>query len=147
MTQNALRNRPPLGLFGGFVLATHGDVRNALDLKVNAVTPFVDAARVYSLATGVTATGSVQRLREAASHGRIPDAQSEACVEAFLAMQQLRMRLQGTALDACGQPSNVIDPRTLDEASQRALKRAMREAMRLQKRLARTYTSLGGYGV
>jgi CBS domain-containing protein len=147
MTQNALGNRPPLGLFGGFVLATHGGVANALDLKVNAVTPLVDAARVYSLATGVTATGTVQRLREAAARGRIPEAQADACIEAFLSMQELRMRLQARALAGSAQPSNVVDPRTLDESSRRAIKTAMREAARLQKRIARTYASLGGYGV
>lgn len=147
MTQNALRNRPPLGFFGGFVLTTHGDVPKALDLKVNAVTPFVDAARVYSLAAGVTVTSTVQRLREASARGRIPEAQADACVQAFLSMQQLRMQLQGRALAGSAQPTNVVDPHTLDESARRAIKRAMREANRLQARLARSYASIGGFGV
>ena len=147
MTQNALSNRPPLGLFGGFVLATHGGIPRTLDLKVNAVTPFVDAARIYSLATGVTQTSTVHRLRAAAAPARIPAEQSEACVEAYLAVQRVRMQLQIRALAASAPPGNVIDPRTLPESDRAALKSAMREALRLQKRLARDYAAVGGYGV
>jgi CBS domain-containing protein len=147
MTQNALGNRPPLGLFGGFVLATHGGIPKALDLKVNAVTPFVDAARIYSLATGVKETGTANRLRAAAAPARISPAQTEACVEAFLAMQRLRMQLQVRALAASKPPGNVVDPRTLPESDRAKLKTAMREALRLQKRLARDYASVSGYSV
>jgi CBS domain-containing protein len=147
LTQSALGNRPPLGFFGGLVLATHGGVRHVLDLKVNAITPFVDAARIYSLATGVSATPTVQRLREAAGPARIPVAQVEACVAACLAMQRLRMRLHMEALAASAEPKNIVDPRTLPESDRRALKAALREALRLQGRLARDYASVPGYGV
>jgi CBS domain-containing protein len=147
MTQNALGNRPPLGLFGGFVLATHGGIPKALDLKVNAVTPFVDAARIYSLATGGTDTNTVDRLRAASAPARIPAEQREACVDAFLAMQRMRMQIQLRALSASMPPGNVVDPRTFTDADRARLKSAMREALRLQKRLARDYAAVGGYGV
>ncbi len=49
MAENALRNRPPLGVMRDFVLGKE----NTLDLKLNGITPFVDAARIFSLATGV----------------------------------------------------------------------------------------------
>jgi CBS domain-containing protein len=147
LTQSALGNRPPLGFFGGFVLTTHGGVPHALDLKVNAITPFVDAARIYSLATGVSATGTVQRLRDAAAPARISSTQTDACVAAFLAMQRLRMRLHMQALAACKEPTNVVQPRSLPESDRRDLKAALREALRLQQRLARDYASVPGYSV
>ena len=147
LTQSALGNRPPLGFFGGFVLATHGGVPHVLDLKVNAITPFVDAARIYSLATGVTATGTVQRLREASVPARISAAQTDAYVAAFLSMQRLRIRLHMQALSASEEPRNIVDPRSLPDSDRRALKAALREARRLQERLARAYASVGGIGV
>ena len=137
LTQSALGNRPPLGFFGGFVLATHGGVPHVLDLKVNAITPFVDAARIYSLATGVTVTGTVQRLREASVPARISAAQTDAYVAAFLSMQRLRIRLHMQALSASEEPRNIVDPRSLPDSDRRALKAALREARRLQERLAR----------
>jgi CBS domain-containing protein len=147
LTQSALGNRPPLGFFGGFVLATHGGVPRVLDLKVNAITPFVDAARIYSLATGVRETNTVRRLREASQPARISAAQLDAWVAAFLAMQRLRVRLHMEALAASEAPRNLVDPRSLPVSDRRALKAALREAQRLQERLARDYASLGGYGV
>ena len=59
MAENALRNRPPLGVMRDFVVGKE----HTLDLKVNGVTPFVDAARIFSLAAGVTHTSTIQRLR------------------------------------------------------------------------------------
>jgi CBS domain-containing protein len=147
LTQNALGNRPPLGFFGGFVVATHGGVPRVLDLKVNAVTPFVDAARIYSLATGVRGTNTVERLRESAGPARISAAQRDAAIAAFLSMQRLRVRLHMEALAVSQPPGNIVDPRALPPSDRRALKGALREAQRLQEHLARDYASLGGFGV
>ncbi|MCW5621766.1 MAG: CBS domain-containing protein, partial [Burkholderiales bacterium] len=66
MAQNALRNQPPLGVLREFSLARHEDTPDSLDLKVNGVTPFVDAARVLALAAGVEHTGTAERLRAVA---------------------------------------------------------------------------------
>ena len=62
MVQNALGNQPPLGLVRDFALARGGDHPGTIDLKVNGVQPFVEPARIYSLADGVTATNTLDRL-------------------------------------------------------------------------------------
>src|SRR5512143_3600013 len=66
MAENALANRPPLGLVRDFVVASGGAQANTLDLKINGITPFVDAARIFALYAGVSATSTVARLRAAA---------------------------------------------------------------------------------
>ena len=53
MAQSALDNQPPLGLIRDFVLVSGSDHPHTLDLKVNGATPFVDAARIFSLAAGL----------------------------------------------------------------------------------------------
>lgn len=68
MAANALRNRPPLGVVRDFVVGKG----NKLDLKMNGVTPFVDAARIFSLATGAGKTNTVQRQRASAAALRVP---------------------------------------------------------------------------
>ena len=52
LARNALDNQPPLGLVREFVLASGGEHPHTLDLKINGVQPFVEAARVYALACG-----------------------------------------------------------------------------------------------
>ena len=138
MAENALRNRPPLGVVRDFVVGKE----NKIDLKLNGITPFVDAARIFSLAAGVADTNTIQRLRLSAEKLRIDDGEISAWIDALLFIQVLRMRrhdeasAQGVddqALD------NLIDPEKLNELDRRILKEAFRQARKLQARLAMEY--------
>lgn len=138
MAGNALRNRPPLGVIRDFVVGKE----NKIDLKLNGITPFVDAARIFSLAAGVADTNTIQRLRLSAEKLRIDDAEISAWIDALLFIQVLRMRrhdeasakgVDDQALD------NLIDPEKLNELDRRILKEAFRQARKLQARLAMEY--------
>lgn len=132
---NALRNRPPLGMVRDFVT---GD-DHTIDLKMNGITPFVDAARIFSLAIGGTQTNTLQRLREIALPLNISTRDVDAYCQAFLFIQLLRLRLhhvqseQGTTL------TNRVDPDTLNNLDQRILKEAFRQARKLQTKLGLDY--------
>src|SRR5262249_51906577 len=52
MAHNALANQPPLGRLRDFVPTGGREHPNAIDLKVNGVVPFIDAARIMSLRSG-----------------------------------------------------------------------------------------------
>ena len=138
MAGNALRNRPPLGVVRDFVVGKE----NKLDLKMNGVTPFVDAARIFGLAAGVKETNTIQRLRTSAGKLNFREAEIDAWVDALLFIQVLRLRhhdeaiAQGAADDAL---DNLIDPEELNELDRRILKEAFRQARKLQSRLALEY--------
>jgi CBS domain-containing protein len=138
MAENALRNRPPLGVVRDFVVGKE----NTLDLKVNGITPFVDAARILSLASGVTHTNTIQRLRLCAAKMKLHASEVEAWIDALLFIQVLRLRHhdeaieQGLSDDAL---DNRIDPEKLNELDRRILKEAFRQARKLQVRLALEY--------
>lgn len=138
MAENALSNRPPLGMVRDFVVGKE----HTLDLKVNGITPFVDAARIFSLATGVTQTSTIQRLRLSAAKLNIHVSEVDAWVDALLFIQILRLRHhdeiseQGVSDDAL---DNLIDPEALNELDRRILKEAFRQARKLQARLALEY--------
>ncbi len=132
---NALRNRPPLGMVRDFVT---GD-DHTIDLKMNGITPFVDAARIFGLAVGGAQTNTLQRLREIATPLNISRRDIDAYCEAFLYIQLLRLRLhhkqneQGEAL------TNRVDPDTLNNLDRRILKEAFRQARKLQTKLGLDY--------
>lgn len=138
MAENALRNRPPLGMVRDFVVGKE----NKIDLKLNGITPFVDAARIFSLAAGVADTNTIQRLRLSAEKMRMDVAEIDAWIDALLFIQVLRMRrhdeasAQGAADDEL---DNLIDPEKLNELDRRILKEAFRQARKLQARLAMEY--------
>jgi CBS domain-containing protein len=138
MAENALSNRPPLGVMRDFVVGKE----HTLDLKLNGITPFVDAARIFSLAAGVTHTSTIQRLRASAAKLKLHPSEVEAWIDAFLFIQVLRMRhhdeakAQGLSDDAL---DNRINPERLHELDRRILKEAFRQARKLQARLALEY--------
>ncbi len=138
MAENALHNRPPLGVVRDFVVGKE----NTLDLKVNGITPFVDAARIFSLAAGVTQTSTIQRLRLSAARMNLHPSEIDAWIDALLFIQVLRLRhhdeasAQGSSDEAL---DNKIDPERLNELDRRILKEAFRQARKLQARLSLEY--------
>ena len=138
MAENALRNRPPLGVIRDFVL----DASRRIDLKLNGITPFVDAARIFALSVGVTQTNTIQRLRLSAAKMNLPATEIEAWVDALLFIQVLRLRHHEVA-SASGSKDdaldNLIDPASLNELDQRILKEAFRQARKAQAKLRLDY--------
>jgi CBS domain-containing protein len=139
MAGNALRNRPPLGVVRDFVLSEDDAHPHTLDLKLNGATPFVDAARIFSLAAGSTQTNTAKRLREAAHALHIPDTELADWNRAFHFLQLLRLRHQHGQQRAGIPPDNHLNPDTLNPLDRRILKEALRQARKVQARLAMDY--------
>lgn len=139
MAENALNNRPPLGLVRDFVVDSRGEHPNTLDLKRNGITPFVDAARIYSLATGIVHTNTAQRLRLAAPKLNVAASEVEAWIDALYFIQFLRLRHQNEELAEGRAMNNRINPDQLNDLDRRILKEAFRQARKLQTRLALDY--------
>lgn len=138
MAENALNNRPPLGVVRDFVVGKE----NKLDLKVNGITPFVDAARIFSLAAGVTQTNTIQRLRLSAAKMNLHESEIDAWIDALLFIQVLRLRHHDeSSAEGAGDAAldNKIDPEKLNELDRRILKEAFRQARKLQARLSLEY--------
>jgi CBS domain-containing protein len=139
MAANALRNRPPLGLVRDFVVASEGEHANTLDLKLNGTTPFVDAARLFALASGAGVTGTAARLRAAGPKLNIASAEIEAWISAFFFLQMLRLRGQHEENQAGVEMDNRINPDELNDLDRRILKEAFRQARKVQSRLSLDY--------
>ena len=139
LAQNALRQRPPVGLLRDFVVARSGAEKDTLDLKVQGLTPFVDGARLLALAHGIEAANTLERLRALTSLGVIAALDGAAYEEAYHYIQQAR--LQQHQLQARNQQpySNRVDPDSLNHLDRRILRESFRQAQRLQSSLALRY--------
>ncbi len=135
MAANALRTRPPLGLVRDFVV----DRQHTLDIKMNGTTPFVDAARIFSLACGSHATNTVQRLRDMAQPLHLSTAEIEGWIEAFHFLQTVRLLHQYDCSARGEDMNNQIKPEKLNDLDRRILKEAFRQSRKLQSRLAMEY--------
>lgn len=135
MVENALRSRPPLGLLDGFIADDSAEFPGTLDLKTFGARPFVDAARVLSLAHALPPTGTAARLRAAGAAGVLPQEEASASVEAFHYIQGLRLRRQHLEGELPRGAENRIDPERMNAVDRRILKAAFRQAALLQERL------------
>lgn len=139
MAENALRHRPPVGRFRDFVVARTGADKDTLDLKVQGLTPFVDGARLLALANGISAVGTLERLRALITKGVIEALDGAAYEEAYHFIQQTRMQQhQLQARDELPY-SNRVDPDHLNHLDRRILRESFRQAQRLQSSLAMRY--------
>jgi CBS domain-containing protein len=139
MAANALRTRPPLGLIRDFAVERDRGGRATLDLKLQGLTLFVDAARILALSHGVVEANTLDRLRALVASGVLAEADSQAWSTAFCFIQLLRMRTHQTQL-RLGEPlSNRLDPDSLNPLDRRILREALRQAKGLQRRLELQY--------
>ncbi|MES2976815.1 MAG: DUF294 nucleotidyltransferase-like domain-containing protein [Pseudomonadota bacterium] len=131
---NALAHGVPLSWAGKIVAGGDGTI----DLKLQGTAVFVDAARVYSLAHGVEATSTRERLLAVGPLLGVAPAEHEAWVSAFEFLQMLRLRVQLSLQTASDRPNHLrID--TLNEIERRLLRECLRVARSLQQRLALDY--------
>jgi len=139
MTENALRNRPPLGLVRDFITSSNSDHQEVLDLKVNGLTPFVDGARILALGHGIEDTNTISRLRTLAERHALEQREVDALVEAYTYIQLLRIRHQEARRGAGLSGNNLIEPDSLNDLDRRILKEAFRQARKLQSRMSLDY--------
>ena len=135
MSDNALRNAPPPSWTGGLLGHLFSSEAALVDLKLNGTAPFVDGARLLSLAHGVMVTGTAERFAALVERGAIPASEGSAWTDSFQFLQSLRLRVQHQHAATVDNP-NVIDTRTLSDLDRRILKEAFRQARKLQQRLA-----------
>lgn len=139
LAENAMHMRPPLGLFGEFKLAHGGEHAHTLDLKVQGLTPFVDAARIIALAHRIGETNTEERLKAAAEQKVLRQPDVDAWLEAYHYIQLLRMRNHRQQAKQGQQLSNRLDPDSLNELDRRILKEAFRQGRKLQSKIALEY--------
>lgn len=139
LAANALSRRAPLGIFSGFVLTTHEEQADTLDLKQDGLIPIVDIARLYALVNGIGAMNTLERLRAAGELGVMNRETAQDLVEAYEFIASLRLRHQAAAARRGDAPDNYLDPRDLTSPERSHLKQAFRVVRTVQGALNQRY--------
>ncbi len=134
---NGLTQSAPLNWLGQ-IDTTPLEGRETLDLKLQGTAIFVDVARLYALAHGVTATGTRERFEAVGPAMGVPDHEHQAWVGGFEFLQMLRLRAQldGTTV---GGNTNRIAVNDLNDIDRRILKETLRVLRGLQQRVRLDY--------
>ncbi len=134
---NALQRTTPLTWTGA--IDTHDD--GTVDLKLRGTAIFVDAARLYALAHGITATNTRERLQAIGAALGVKAREYEGWIGAFEFLQMLRLRVQTEIAEGRGDPDqpNRIVVRTMNTIDRRILKESLRLMGELQQRMQLDY--------
>ena len=96
VVNNAQKQRPPLNLFGQITQMRSGEHAGTVDLKLHALTPIVDLARIYALAAGLQEVNTRERMEKAAQMGDLSEQGSRDLRDAleFVSSQRIRHQSQ-----------------------------------------------------
>ena len=139
MAKQAIRRRPPIGFFRGFVLESGGDHNDALDLKRGGVGAVVDLARVYALTVGVGSVNTQARLAAVAEAGRIGRDHAADLRDALEFISFVRLRHQGRMVREGREPNNFVSPDELSNVEQRHLRDVFQVVRKAQTVMAAQY--------
>jgi CBS domain-containing protein len=123
LTAEALRMRPPLGFFRGFVVEKGGDHHETLDLK-RGIAAVVQLARVHALRAGSGVLSTRARLEAAVAAGVLDTETAADLRDALELMSHWRLRHQVLQLRAGRQPDNRMSPGDLTDRQRRHLRDA-----------------------
>lgn len=139
MVGNALQHQPPLGLFKGIATIRSGEHKGTVDLKHTGVVPIVDLARVYALASGVSAVNSHDRLLGAAAGGAISEQSARDLRDALEFLAFTRIQHQARQIVAGEMPDNYLRLDELSNFERTQLKDAFTVVQSLQSVLGQRY--------
>jgi len=137
LAENALNSRVPLNWLGA-IEPTEINGQKTIDLKLQGTALMVDAARIFSLAYGIEAINTRERLTAVGHALNVPEAESAAWITAFEFLQTQRLAVQIGEVTINGYP-NVIDIDQLNSVDRSILKESLLKVRSLQQHLQLDY--------
>ena len=139
MVGNALKHRPPLGLFGTISRIRSGENAGTIDLKHSGIVPIVDLARVYALAGGTSAVNTHDRLEVASMAGEVSAQSARDLRDALEFLSKLRIAHQARQMAQGQAPDNFLALEELSNFERSHLKEAFSVVQTLQGVLGQRY--------
>jgi len=144
--QGALRNiarnvsemHTGLDFFGRLRLEKSGPNRGLFDLEQYALEPLVSNVRVLALKYGVTATGTIDRIKEVMERGPMTVELAERLLLGFHVLMSLKIRHEGAARGKA-----YLDPEQLSDREERLLKDSLDALVNLQRLVYQVFTEQG----
>ncbi len=135
----AARREPPLGFFRGLVVDRSGEYANTLNVKKGGTAGIVQMARLFALASGVTALGTRNRLLEASASHAVSERGALDLVDAFDYLNSITLRHQAVQLREKTVPDYNIDPNKLGRMDREHLRDSFQIIKNMQNALATKY--------
>ncbi len=137
LVENSLQWKVPLNWFGSLE-TKELDGKNVIDIKLQGTAIVVDCARIYSLANGIGAVNTRERLAAIGRVLQVTEAESQAWIAAFEYLQTLRLAAQIDGHSIGGNP-NAVDVDQLNSVDRTILRESLSKVRNLQQHLELDY--------
>jgi CBS domain-containing protein len=127
-----VKNRPPIGFFGTVAVERGGEHKDGLNLKLKAVAPLVDIARLFALEKGVRHASTVDRLEALRGGTTMISDLVDELEYAFEFIALLRTHHQYRQMEAGKPIDNFIRLDTLSNLERQSLKNTFRLILKVQ---------------
>ncbi|GAA4727072.1 DUF294 nucleotidyltransferase-like domain-containing protein [Brevibacillus fulvus] len=147
LVSNTLYHRVPLGLFGRILTEVNGRYRGAINLKYGVYLPLVNCVRMFSLANGIEANSTLNRLAALRSKQIWPSQFCQQVSDHFHYLLGLRLITPLDWEDDNYADNSYLKLDSVPKEVRSHLKDAMKLALELQSmtaKLAKTKRSLTG---
>ncbi|MDH5424783.1 MAG: DUF294 nucleotidyltransferase-like domain-containing protein [Gammaproteobacteria bacterium] len=124
LTVNALKFKPPIGLFRHFVMEDNGHEHKALNMKKRGVVPITDLARVFALSAGIADINTQDRLEAAVEAGVLSEEGMSDLKDALEFIATVRLQHQTLQTRKGSDVDNYVSPEILSPLERRHLKDA-----------------------
>jgi CBS domain-containing protein len=139
MAKTAVLHKTPLGFFKRLVVEKSGEHKNKLNLKLNGLTPLVDAIRTLALGQKVLDPNTLDRISALVEKESLTSTEADDLRDAFNVIMLARVRHHVHVLNQGGVPDNYIDPDELSIIQRTMLKEAFKTIDKLQGLLELRY--------
>ena len=139
MVSNALKLRPPLGLFGQIAATRGGEHAGTVDIKHNGIAPIVDLARIYALAGGLAPVNTHDRLEIAGDAGEVTPQSARDLRDALEFIGSLRIAHHSRRMQAGLEADNFPVLKELSNFERSQLKDAFGLIQSMQNVLSQRY--------
>ena len=131
--------RPPLGMFGSFIVEKSGEHANRMDLKGSCLTPAINIIRLSAFECNIPETCTFERLAvlKTAHPTIVAVGDDLAHALEFISLLRIRRQLEQVSMGAT--PDSFINPKKLSSLEQRHLKEICRLLSRLLDDIAVKY--------
>lgn len=137
LAENSLTWKVPLNWFGSLETKEF-DGRKIIDIKMQGTAIVVDAARIYSLANGIEAINTRERLAAVGRALNVTEVESMGWIASFEYLQTLRLAVQIDGHEIGGNP-NAVDVEELNSVDKTILRESLSKVRNLQQRLELDY--------
>ena len=141
VVNNALKQRPPLNLFGNISLMRGGEHAGTVDLKHQGIAPIVDLGRIYALAAGLHEVNTGDRIEQAAQLGELSEQGSRDLRDALAFVSSRRITHQTQRMEQGLEPDNFLRLEELSNFERDHLRDAFSVIQSLQDVLGQRYQS------